>query len=279
MAQKEVRNNATINTNNNMEGANVMTKDMLREELKKHGIEMSNNEFKKTKHERLVELLGEAIQAQVPVDEIDKAKVGVFEDKTPVIPPVNVPVGDMSSDNYYPAFDFNIKAVDNEHLQKICHNIWLRSYECTKSLSEENIGKRMIKKNQLYGAIYDAYKKEIGKAEVPDKFYQRICWSLEHCGYITIKKYDDKAFVIFVEDKCKASVKVTTNTVNKIDITFHNADVQTDGIISISKDSVTVHRGTYCIATLRNNTHDIRVTVTKEADTTKVNALIDALLA
>jgi|GEM_PF-5477781 len=270
MAQKEVRNNVTINTaNNNMRGENVMTKDMLREELKKHGIEISNVQFKKTKHERLVEMLGEAIQAQVPEHEIDKAKVGAFEDKTPVIPPVDAPIG----------FDFNIKTVDTEHLQKICHNIWLRSYECTKSLSEENIGKRMIKKSTLYRAIYDAYKKEIGKTEVPDMFYQRVNWFLKHNGFISITKYDNNAYVIFVEDKCKGSVKVTTNTVAKIDITFHNADVQTDGVVSINKDYTTVHHGTYCIAMLKNNTHDIRVTVTKEADTAKVNALVDALLA
>lgn len=270
MAQKEVRNNVTINTaNNNMRGENVMTKEMLREELKKHGIEMSNVQFKKTKHERLVEMLGETIQAQVPEHEIDKAKVGAFEDKTPVIPPVDAPAG----------FDFNIKTVDTEHLQKICHNIWLRSYECTKSLSEENIGKRMIKKSTLYRAIYDAYKKEIGKTEVPDMFYQRVNWFLKHNGFISITKYDNNAYVIFVEDKCKGSVKVTTNTVAKIDITFHNADVQTDGVVSINKDYTTVHHGTYCIAMLKNNTHDIRVTVTKEVDTVKVNALVDALLA
>ena len=208
MAQKEVRNNVTSNTTNKEE------KNMKKDYTLGGSLTATTwQEFR-------------VAMKEVGIDTGTKTYAQLVEEYNALPKEEIVPVGDMSSDKYpeeqeeEKGFDFNIKTVDTEHLQKICHNIWLRSYECTKSLSEENIGKRMIKKNSLYGAIYDAYKKEIGKTEVPDKFYQRISWSLEHCEYITIKKYDNNAFAIFVEDKCKESVKVVTSTVGKIDITF-----------------------------------------------------------
>lgn len=174
----DLNQNATNNntTTNKEEIIMTLTKDLLREELKKYGVELSNTVFKKTKRDDLIKMLEEKQSGAI-----------------------TVPAGDMSSDKYYPEQDI---ALTDEQKKYIIKRLYYKSFKVTKG---DNKGKRIVLMRRLYGIIKGAYDNNNNNIE--ESIIKNVINMLVKDKYLTYKKYESGAIVFFPTVKVQREYK------------------------------------------------------------------------
>ena len=125
---------------------------------------------------------------------------------------VIVPVGDMSSDKYYPELQEiqeekkpEKKAtitIDKKHGDFLVRNIMKASFLASKGDSK---GKRIIIMRKLFGIIKDAYSNN--NELVDEAFIKDIINQLVTLNYITFKKYESGAIMFYPTVKARDYVK------------------------------------------------------------------------
>lgn len=126
---------------------------------------------------------------------------------------VIVPVGDMSSDKYYPELQEiqeekkpEKKAteitIDRKHGDFLVRNIMKASFVASKGDSK---GKRIIIMRKLFGVIKDAYSNN--NELVDEAFIKGIINQLVTLNYITFKKYESGAIMFYPTIKARDYVK------------------------------------------------------------------------
>lgn len=122
---------------------------------------------------------------------------------------VIVPVGDMSSDKYYPELQEiqeekkpEKKAteitIDRKHGDFLVRNIMRASFVASKGDSK---GKRIIIMRKLFGIIKDAYSNN--NELVDEAFIKDIINQLVTLNYITFKKYESGAIMFYPTVKAR----------------------------------------------------------------------------
>ena len=125
---------------------------------------------------------------------------------------VIIPVGDMSSDKYYPELQEiqeekkpEKKAtitIDRKHSDFLVRNIVKASFVASKGDSK---GKRIIIMRKLFGIIKDAYSNN--NELVDEAFIKGIINQLVTLNYITFKKYESGAIMFYPTIKARDYVK------------------------------------------------------------------------
>lgn len=188
MAQKEVRNNVTINTANKED--KKMKKDYtlngkltattwqeFRVAMKEVGINTGTKTY-----EQLVE----------EYNALPKGEV--------------VPAGDMSSDKYYPELHVeqeNKSTINKRQGNYIMTNVVKKSFIATKG---NNIGDRLVTLRKLYGIIASAYLTEEDKKQkkqLPVEFIESVIEELVRLKYLICIQHDTGARIYGLTVKCK----------------------------------------------------------------------------
>lgn len=126
---------------------------------------------------------------------------------------VIIPVGDMSSDKYYPELQEiqeekkpEKKAteitIDRKHGDFLVRNIVKASFVASKGDSK---GKRIIIMRKLFGVIKDAYSNN--NESIDEAFIKGIINQLVTLNYITFKKYESGAIMFYPTIKARDYVK------------------------------------------------------------------------
>ena len=113
-----------------------------------------------------------------------------------------VPVGDMSSDRYYPELQKETVIIDKKHGDYLVRNIVKASFIATKGDSK---GNRIITMHKLFGIIRKAYAN--GDEKLEDAFIKNIINQLVTLKYIGFKKYESGAMIFYPTLKARDYVK------------------------------------------------------------------------
>ena len=117
-----------------------------------------------------------------------------------------VPVGDFSSDKYYPDCQDNSSnnhvVLDKKHGDNIVKNIIKVSFVATRGDSK---GHRIVTMHKLFGIIRKAYAN--GDEQIDETFIKDIINQLVTLQYICFKKYESGAIVFYPTVKCKKYIK------------------------------------------------------------------------
>lgn len=202
MKTNKTNNNATVNNNNIKEEA-IMTKtERIMDTYRRV------QEFTKTsdegyvKKDELIQLFDDCMGNRPSKKTTRKELVESLETIVNNIKSEQnkVPVGDMSSDKYYPELqnDDNAIVIDKKHGDYLIKNIVKASFIATKG---DNKGNRIITMHKLFGIIKNAYSAD--NKPVDEAFIKDIINQLVILKYICFKKYESGAIVFYPTVKAK----------------------------------------------------------------------------
>lgn len=113
-----------------------------------------------------------------------------------------VPVGDMSSDKYYPELQKEDVVIDRKHGDYLVRNIVKASFVATRG---ESKGNRILTMHKLYGIVKRAYSNK--NEDIEEKFIRDIINQLVSLKYIGFKRYESGAIIFFPTVKAANYVK------------------------------------------------------------------------
>lgn len=185
MAQKEVRNNVTINT------ANKEDKKMKKDYTLNGKLTATTwQEFR-------------VAMKEVGINTGTKTYEQLVEEYNALPKGEDVSVGDMSNDKYYPELQDGKPLLDMKHGNYIMTNVVEESFIASKG---GNVGDRLITMRKLYGIIASAYlTKEEKKTNkrLEDEFIEKIVDELVRLKYLICIKHDTEARIYGLTVKCK----------------------------------------------------------------------------
>lgn len=176
MAQNMINAQATVNASVK-ENIEMMTKDQIRTELEKVGVEMSNTAFKKTKKAELVAMLE---QHTFKVEIIDVGDLDITKDTVVVEEKM-----DKKQDAMLGKWDKLVKAVATEYVAQSLGKKWALFYKNTKSSLSDAY---LVKTRKLCGATAKVIRSIYGEQNTTEDNIKQLLNVMVIRGYLNFKK-------------------------------------------------------------------------------------------
>jgi uncharacterized protein (DUF2164 family) len=181
------QNNANVTTNNNVvvamtkEEIVMMTKDQIRVALEACGVEMSNNEFKKTKKAELVAMLEQYCD---PTKKVEIVEAPVVETVTEEKKEENV-MADKMKQYMDSKWDKLVKAVAKEYVDQSLNTKFALFYKNQKSTLKAEY---LVKSSRLWGATSKAIKALYGEKNCSEDTIRQTLNAMVVRGYLNYQK-------------------------------------------------------------------------------------------
>lgn len=187
-----------------------MTREMIREALRKNGIEMSNKEFKATKKDQLMDMLLDVEQSN-HVSEEKEEQTMVTDEKVVVTVEAktqekksykDMTVEEKKADALLGKWDKLVKAVAKEYVDQSIGKSWALFYKNTKSTTIK--ADYLVKTKKIWGATSKVIKNLYGEDKCDANSIQQtlnVMVIRGHINYSVVPGKDGAKNIVFSASK------------------------------------------------------------------------------